>query len=385
MDQAAHVDVVVIGAGIVGASCAWQLSATGLSVMVLEARSGYAEGSTGRSFASVRSQWADDLSISLSWNSVQRYRRFEQDHGIDIGYRPTGYLLLYPDDMWASQLEAVELQRSHGVPVDVLDVPAAQTITPFQGEGIAGATFGRADGQIDPHIATGTFLGLARSLGASVHLSSPVTRVEGRDDGSWELHTPARTVVAQHVVNAAGGWGAETAALAGLDIPVVHSKRNVYASAAGSVDRDFPLTCDMRTGVYLRSEGGRVLFGGTRPGQEDGYDTRVDWEWQEGLLTIASERFPWLADLPLDRKACWAGTYENTPDRLPLLGPDPGAPTWIHACGFSGHGVMQAPEVGRLVAEQISTGTVTSVDLTPMTPGRFHSKGAPGSALGMVI
>lgn len=212
----------------------------------------------------------------------------------------------------------------------------------------------RADGPIDTHIATGTFLSWL-VLSARRCLGSPVTRVEALGDGSWELHTPSCTVVAQHVVNAAGGWGAETAALAGLDIPVVHSKRNVYATVAGAFDRDFPLTCDMRTGVYLRSEGGRVLFGGTRPGQEEGYDTRVDLEWQEGLLTLAYKCFPWLADLPLDRLACWAGTYENTPDHMPLLGPDPGAPTWIHACGFSGHGVMQAPEVGRLIAEQIST------------------------------
>ena len=385
MDRASNVDVVVIGAGIVGASCAWQLSAAGLRVVVLESQAGYAEGSTGRSFASVRSQWADDLSISLSWNSIQRYRDFEQEHGVDIGYRPSGYLLLHPHEAWASQLRAVDLQRAHGVPVEVLDVPAAQAITPFEPNGIGGATYGPADGRIDPHLATGAFLQLARSHGASVHLASPVTGVEARPDGSWELRTPSRSVIAQHVVNAAGGWSAETAALAGLDIPVAHSRRNVYASAAGSVDRDLPLTCDMSTLVYLRSEGDRVLFGGTRPGQEDGYDIDVDWDWLEGLLTVASERFPWLADLPLDRKACWAGTYENTPDHLPLVGPDRSAPTWIQACGFSGHGVMQAPEVGRLVAEQVATGTMTGLDLSPMDPARFSGKPVSRSALGMVI
>jgi sarcosine oxidase subunit beta len=387
MQPASTADVVVIGAGIVGASCAWHLGAAGLRVVVLEARTGYAEGSSGRSFASVRGQWADELSIALSWTSIQRYRRFEAEHGVDVGYRPSGYLLLHPHEAWADQLRAVDLQRAHGVPVEVLDVRAAQAMTPFEPDGIAGATYGTADGRIDPHIATGAFLDLARSYGASVHLGSPVTGIDRLPDGAWRLTTPSRSVVAQHVVNAAGGWSAETAALAGLVAPVVHSKRNVYASASGAVDRALPLTCDMTTLAYLRSEGDRVLFGGTRPGQEDGYDTRVDWDWLEGLLGMASVRFPWLADLPLDRRACWAGTYENTPDRLPLLGPDPAAPTWIHACGFSGHGVMQAPEVGRLVAEQVATGAVTGLDLSPMDPARFSGARAAVTApgIGMVI
>src|SRR3954454_23945595 len=131
MDPATHVDVVVIGAGIIGASSAYHLSTAGHRVVVLEARSGYAEGSSGRSFASVRSQWADDLSVDLSWNSIRTYQRFEIEHGIDVGYRPTGYLLLWSEAAWTRQLEAVELQRRHGVPVEVLDPVEAQRFISF--------------------------------------------------------------------------------------------------------------------------------------------------------------------------------------------------------------------------------------------------------------
>lgn len=384
MDPVTDVDVVVIGAGIIGASSAYHLCADGHSVALLEARSGYAEGSSGRSFASVRSQWADDLSVDLSWNSIKAYQRFEEQHGIDVGYRPSGYLLLFAEDVWAQQLEAVALQRRHGVPVDVLDVADAQRLTPFAADGIMGATYGRADGRIDPHIATGAYLDLARAGGAAVHFAAPVSQIETTADGTWVVRTARETLRAKHVVNAAGGWSSETAALAGITAPVVHSKRNVYASAAGAVDRPVPMTCDMATGVFMRSDGDRLLFGMSRPGQSDGYDTRVDWDWLEGLLHIASERFPWLADLPLDSKACWAGTYENTPDAKPLLGPEPSAPGWIHACGFSGHGVMQAPEVGRLVAEQVSHGEITSLDLTPVRPERFATESGT-CGLDMVI
>jgi sarcosine oxidase subunit beta len=388
MDHPPHVeadvvvDAVVVGAGIIGASSAYHLSAAGRTVAVLEARSGYAEGSSGRSFASVRSQWADHVSIELSWRSIQAYQRFEEEHGVDVGYRPTGYLLLWGEDVWARQLEAVALQRAHGVPVEVLDPADAQALTPFATDGVAGTTYGPADGRIDPHIATGAYLGLARAAGAAVHFGSAVTGIERDTDDTWVVRTGMRTVRARYVVNAAGGWSSETAALAGISAPVVHSKRNVYASASGATDRVLPMTCDMATGVYLRSDGDRVLFGLSNPRQTDGYDTEVDWGWLEVLLGIAENRFPWLADLPLDSRACWAGTYENTPDAKPLLGPEPSAPGWIHACGFSGHGVMQAPEVGRLVAEQVSQGAITSLDVSSMSPQRF----AGGTrALDMVI
>jgi sarcosine oxidase, subunit beta len=91
----------------------------------------------------------------------------------------------------------------------------------------------------------------------------------------------------------------------------------------------------------------------------------------ESALALGAARFPWLADLPLDSSGCWAGTYENSPDHHGILGPDPAARTWINACGFSGHGLMQAPEIGRLVAEQVETGAITSIDTGALRPGRF--------------
>jgi sarcosine oxidase subunit beta len=91
----------------------------------------------------------------------------------------------------------------------------------------------------------------------------------------------------------------------------------------------------------------------------------------EAVLERAVGRFPWLADLPLDRGGCWAGTYENTPDHHGILGPDPAAPSWVNACGFSGHGLMQAPEIGRLAAEQVVTGAITSVDASALRLERF--------------
>jgi sarcosine oxidase, subunit beta len=366
-------DVIVVGAGAVGASCAYHLAGAGLSVLVAETFGGPAEGSTGRSFASIRSQWADTLNIEMSWRSIRAYRSFPADHGIDVGYRPTGYLLLVPDALWQAQLEAVGLQREHGVPVDVLDLAAAAKITPFAAGGIAGATWGPADGVVDPHLATRAYLELARAAGAQVRYRCPVTAIErGAQGGGWEVTAGEGPAIrAQYLVNAAGGWAGDVAALAGLTVPVVHSRRNIYATAPGALPDPLPMTIDLGTGMYVRSEGPRLLFGAARPDQPDGYEVSVDWPWMESVLELGAARFPWLADLPLDRSGCWAGTYENTPDRHGILGPHPEAPAWINACGFSGHGLMQAPEIGRLVAEQISTGAITSIDTSALRLDRF--------------
>jgi sarcosine oxidase subunit beta len=378
-------DVVVIGAGVVGASCAYHLARLGLRVTVLETFGGPAEGSTGRSFASIRAQWADSLNIELSWASIQRYRGFPDEHGIDVGYRPSGYLFLVPEPAWPAHLAAVDRQREHGVPVEVLAPVAAAQITAFDADGIAGGTWGPADGVVDPHLATSAYLTLARRHGAQVRFRHPVTAIAARDSSAgWTVTAGGQDIGAQHVVNAAGGWAGTVAALAGLSVPVAHSRRNIYATAAGALDRDVPMTIDLGTGVYIRSESRRLLLGAARPDQPDGYDVSIDWPWMESVLDLAVARFPWVADLPLDRAACWAGTYENSPDHHGILGSDPDAPTWVNACGFSGHGLMQAPEIGRLAAERVHTGAITSIDASALRPTRFRERVATDQ-LGLVF
>jgi sarcosine oxidase subunit beta len=375
-------DVLVIGAGALGASCAYHLARAGLRVVVVDQFDGPAEGSTGRCFASVRVQWADDLNIELSWRSIQAFRRFPDEHGFDVGYVPSGYLFLIPDAGWDAQLAAVGRQRAHGVPVEVLDLPAAAEITPFDPAGLAGATWGPADGVVDPHGLTSAYLAMARRHGAQVRFRRPVTSLRPLG-GGWTATAGDTTISAGLVVNAAGGWAGQVAALAGLDVPVMHSRRNVYAGAAGALDRHLPMTIDLATGVYLRSEGDRLLFGGPAAPGADGYSVELDRTWMEEILCLGVPRFPWLGELPLDLAASWAGTYEMSPDSQGILGRHPGAPTWLNACGFSGHGFMQAPEIGRLVAEEAVEGRIRSIDVTPLRQERFSQ--ASGRAMAMVI
>ncbi|MDA8435302.1 MAG: FAD-dependent oxidoreductase [Actinomycetales bacterium] len=376
-------DALVIGAGAIGASAAYHLSRRGLSVVVVEQFDGPAEGSTGRSFASVRGQWADPLNVAVSWRSIEAFRDFPAEHGIDVGYVASGYLFLHGESTWDAARDAVELQRSFGVPVEVIDVDAAQELTPFEAGRIAGITWGPADGAVDPHGVTSAYLALARRNGADVRFRRPVTAVRPAGDdlvveaGRDEIHAGV-------VVNAAGGWSGEVASLAGVEVPVHHSRRSIFASAARAVPGRRPMTIDMATGVFLRSEGERLLFGGPPSPRHLGYSTAVDWPWMEELLALGVESFPWLADLPLDRSACWGGTYEMSPDHQGILGRHPEVPALYNACGFSGHGLMQSPVLGELVAEDVVDGVITSLDVAPLRIERFADPGLD-STIGMTF
>ena len=362
--------VIVIGAGIIGASCAYHLAARGQQVTVLEKFDAPAEGSTGRSFASVRGQWSDELNITISWESIQTFRDFEKLYKVDVGYRPTGYMYLVPEAGWETQLQHVAFQQDHGVPVDAISFEDAQNKTPFVQDGIGGVTWGAADGVVDPYLATNAYISMAKSLGAAFHMKTEVHEIT-RTQAGWSIRAGDSIYEADYILNCAGGWSSETAKLAGFDIPVEHFRRNIYSTAPNSTPVH-PMTIDLNTGFFLRSEGERLLFGLARADEPAGYNTSVDWDWMETVMETGGERFPWLLDTPLDPAGAWAGTYEITPDHFPILGALPEEPTWINACGFSGHGVMQAPYVGKLIAEELCDGKSHSIDIEPLRINRLR-------------
>lgn len=364
-------DVVIVGAGVIGASAAAHLAAAGQRVVILEACASSATGSTGRSFGGVRAQWSDPMNVALAWESIKQLRTFTDDHGIDVGYRPLGYLMLVAEDGWERQLAAVDLQRSFGVPVEVLDLEQANGIVNFVRDGLVGATWCATDGVADPHRLTDAYLELARTADAEVRFDHPVSALQVDADGQWTVTAGGQRISCQFLVNAAGGWAGELARLAGLSVPVEHSRRSMYAASAAEFDRYIPATIDTTTGVFTRTRGDHVVFSLAPTNPDSGYFETPDWDWLDVVHPVAVTRFPWLADLSVDRAACWGGTYEVTPDMQGILGADPAAPTWINACGFSGHGLMQAPVIGRLVAEQICQGDITSFDVEGLRLDRF--------------
>jgi sarcosine oxidase subunit beta len=365
-------DVLIIGAGIMGASCAFRLSERGLTVTVLEAQTSPAMGSTGRSAAGVRVQYTEEVNTRLSWESIQEYQQFQDLYGEDAGYRPIGYLFLVPPERWSEHLEGVRVQERVGAPVKVLSVEEAQSLLAFDTAGIAGATHGPADGIVDPHRVTFTYLRLAKERGASLYLETPLTGARWVGN-AWRVETPKGIFVAEYLVNAAGPWAGEVAKRAGLqvEVPVQPVRRMVYMTAPTPWQHVYPLTIDLASGFYLRSEGERILFGRSNPDEPPGFREGMDWDWFEPTISAGLERFPWLEETRLDHQACWWGYYEVTPDHNSILGRLPTVDNWINVAGFSGHGVQQAPAVGRLVAEEVVLGKAQSINIDPLRITRF--------------
>jgi sarcosine oxidase subunit beta len=367
-------DVVVVGAGIIGASCAFRLSQQGLKVVVLEAQPVPAQGSTGQSAAGVRVQFTEEVNIRISWESIQEYRNFAELYGEDAGYRPVGYLFLVPPAEEVAHLAGCELQRRLGAPVEVISIEEGRKIVDFDPAGISTVTFGPADGVVDPHRITHTYLRMAKANGVKVLCDTPLLEAQQVGSG-WLVKTPSGLVEANYLVNTAGAWAGEVGQRAGLEVSVFPVRRMIYMTAPTPWQHIYPLTIDIASGFYLRSEGQRVLFGRSNPDEPPGFTAGIDWDWFEETLAVGLERCPWLEETGLDRQASWYGYYEVTPDHNPILGRMPGIQNWINAAGFSGHGVQQAPMIGRLIAEELLDGRATSINIDPLRIERFASAG----------
>jgi sarcosine oxidase, subunit beta len=360
--------VAVIGAGIIGASCAFHLASRGVEVTVVEREEGVAMGSTGRSAAGFRTQFSTAHNVALSLRSLEWYRTH------DSGYTPHGYLFLVPPEQWEARLQQVELQRDAGARVEVLSPAEAREIVDFDPAGIEGATFGPDDGFVDPDRSAQLLMAQAREQGTVFHRLETVTGIDATA-GGWQLATSSRAgrgrIEADVVVNAAGAWAGGIAEMAGLSVPVQPFRNDVFVTAPRPRTRPLPLTIDMPSGVYMRSEGDRLLIGHHDHDAPLGFHEGIDWDHLEPIMEAAFARYPWFEDEELDQKASWWGYYEMTPDRSPVLGRDPAAEGWVNAAGFSGHGVMHAPACGELIAEEVLDGQAHSIDITPFRIERF--------------
>ncbi len=369
--------VVVVGGGVVGASVAYHLAVRGArDVVVLDRAPGPGEGSTGRATGGFRVQFASPIEVRLSLLARAKLLRFADEVGGDCGYVPAGYLWLAANASERAGLRAaLAVQRANGVADAVeVDLAAIAALNPAVAhEGILGGTYCASDGFIRPLQILDGYRRAAERLGVRFVWDAPVVGVRhGRDGRIAALRTSRDEIATAAVVNAAGPWAAGVAALAGAALPVVPLRRQVASTVpTGVLPAGMPMTVWAGDGFHLRVRDGRVLLLLPSAGAADPFDVRVEPEWIEAVTRIARRRVPALAGIAIDRAACWAGSYEMSPDGHAIVGAAPGVPNLYFANGSSGHGVMHAPALGQLVAELVLDGAASALDITALRPDRF--------------
>jgi sarcosine oxidase subunit beta len=336
--------IVVAGSGAIGASVAYHLALLGADDVVVADRGELCGGSTSRAMGGVRQQFSTAAEVVLARESIE----FLAALGPRF-FRQVGYLFVATTEEGLVGLEQRrQLQSELGVPVERVDpsvVPGLET-----GD-VLGATCCWSDGLADPPAVARELLRRAAELG-----------VEVRE------HVAADELDREVLVIACGPWSPELAARVGVDLPIRPLCRQILeTSPLSGLPHDLPMVIEEETGFHFRRRGDRLLLAMGDPEPRWTFETTVDESLIPDRLDRIAHRYPPAVAATVERS--WAGLYDMTPDAHPIVGRV--ADGVYAACGFSGHGFMQSPAVGRALAEEILGGE-PSLDLSPYALERFE-------------
>jgi sarcosine oxidase subunit beta len=332
--------IVIAGAGAIGASVAYQLALRGADDVVLADPAHVAAGATGKAMGGVRQQFSTEAEVRLARESIG----FFEELGAPL-FDQVGYLFLATTaDGLAALEQRVELQRGLGVPVQAVD---AGLVEGLYVDDVLGAVSCWEDGVADPPGVTSELVARAEALGVDLR--------EGVD---------ARDVVRDVLVIAAGARSAEL----WPELPIRPLCRQlVEVGPVAGLPDDLPMVLEAETGFHFRRAGDCLRLAMNEPSPRWTDRETVDEALVEDWCERIAHRYPAAAGAPVARS--WAGLYDMTPDAHPIIG-------WVGdgvyaACGFSGHGFMQSPAVGKAVAEELLDGA-SSFDLSPYRLERFE-------------
>jgi sarcosine oxidase subunit beta len=339
--------IVVAGGGAIGASVAYHLAKGGARGVILAERGEIASGSTGKAMGGVRQQFSTAAEVLLARESI----RFFAALGADF-FQQVGYLFVATTGPGLAALEERRvLQAELGVPVEPLDRQEVQAAAPgvFTGD-MLGGVICREDGVADPPSVTRQLVRRAAELGVDVR-----------------ERTPAEEIEADVRVLACGAYSAEAAARHGVELPVRPLCRQLFETTPlEGLSERLPMVLEVESGLHFRRRARslRVAMHDHQP--RWGFGTTVDESLLPDRLARLVHRFPAAAGASVER--AWAGLYDMTPDAHPIIGFV--AEGIYAACGFSGHGFMQAPAVGQAVAAELLGGE-PNLDLSPYRLERF--------------
>ncbi|MFJ7196571.1 MULTISPECIES: NAD(P)/FAD-dependent oxidoreductase [unclassified Streptomyces] len=376
-------DVVIVGAGIVGAACAYYTSRSGLSVAVVD-RGPLAGGTTGAGEGNLLvSDKIPGPELELALLSASLWQRLSEELPPGIEYElKGGVVVAASEDSLATLSATAAAQRGAGVEAHHLAPDRLRELEPHLAPHLAGGCHYPQDAQVQPALAAAELLRAARRAGALVRPGEEVVGILRDREGSvCGVRTSRGELRAPAVVNAAGTWGGDLAALAGVNLPVLPRRgfvlvteplprlirHKVYA-AEYVADVSSGSAALQTSPVVEGTPSGPVLIGASR--ERVGFDRTLSVPVVARLAARAADLFPVLADARVLR--AYHGFRPYLPDHLPAIGPDPRAPGLFHACGHEGAGIGLAPATGALIADAVR-GKRTALDLAPFAPDRFDA------------
>ena len=376
-------DAVVIGSGIVGAWCAHYLAAAGLDVVVVD-RGPVSSGTTGAGEGNILvSDKEPGPELDLALLSRDLWATMPEPIADACELDPKGGLVTAADDhALAALLDLAGQQRGAGV--DAREVAAADIagLEPWIAADLAGAVHYPQDMQCQPMLAAAHLIAAAPRV--TMRAGCEVTGIDTAGGRVRAVRTPQGDIPTAIVVNAAGTWGGQVAALAGADVPILPRRgfilvtqplphrinHKVYAADyVANVASDSAAL--ESSAVVEGTRSGTILIGASR--ERVGFDRTLDWRVLARLAAQAVALFPFLAEVRLLRT--YGGFRPYCPDHLPVIGPDASVAGLFHAVGHEGAGVGLAPATGLLVA-QAAVGEAPRLDLAPFAPERFAGRGA---------
>jgi len=347
-------EIVIVGAGIMGLSIAYNLARHhNVRDITIVDRGYLCGGASGRNGGGVRAQWSSESNVRLMQESIRICRDFAREMKINVWFRQGGYLFLARSEEKVRALEqSVRVQNECGLVTRMLTPKEANEIVPeLDVDGVRAASFNPDDGVVFPWPFLWGYAEAAKKLGVDVSTFTDVTGFETSGRRIDAVVTSRGKIRTHQVVNAAGAWSPEVARLLGVELPN-RPHRHEICSSEPLKPWLAPLVADLDNGLYFsQSTRGEIVGGIAVSPVPEGIDQRSSHRFLGAYARALTRTCPALGSVKVLRQ--WAGCYDITPDQNPVVGPVDEVDAFFQASGFMGHGFMMAPVMGKLLAQYI--------------------------------
>ena len=353
-----HYDVIVIGAGSVGAPVAFSLAQAGVRTLVIDERPSVGQGSSKTAIGGIRATHSDPAKIRISLRSIEIFSSWKERYGDEIEWYEGGYsFVAYREREEKILKDLLAIQHSYGLNIHWLDKDTLLEVIPdLNPNGLIGGTHSPDDGNASPLLATHACYRHAKHLGAEFHFNETVTDIVVRAGRLRGVRIDKGGYGADVVVNAAGAWARPVAQMAGLDVPVRPDSHEAAITEAVTRFLD-PMVVDIRPAAgsanfyFYQHFTGQIVFCITPSPNIWGQDTRETSSFLPMVARRLVDLMPRLKNLRVRRT--WRGLYPMTPDGFPIVGWTKEVEGFLLAVGMCGQGFMLGPGLGELLTRLV--------------------------------